>query len=164
MARREKKAAGVIGYVRVSTTEQADRGVSLDAQRQRLKAYCEAHGLALLRVEEDAGVSARRTSRRPAWQKALEERFYLRATRGLLLMRQGAIEEGARLYEEAQTKAPDDHQRERVAQKRGLELGRALLARGEIEQARALLEEAAQGPDRVFGDDARALLVSGHRR
>jgi len=61
----------VVGYVRVSTTEQADRGVSLDAQRTRLKAYCDAHGLALLRVEEDAGVSARRTSNRPALQRAL---------------------------------------------------------------------------------------------
>lgn len=72
MARRENRAAGVVGYVRVSTFEQADRGVSLAAQRQRLSAYCEAHGLALLRVEEDAGVSARRTSNRPALQRALK--------------------------------------------------------------------------------------------
>ncbi len=67
-----RAAAGVVGYVRVSTTEQADRGVSLAAQRQRLGAYCEAHGLALLRVEEDAGVSARRTTNRPALQRALK--------------------------------------------------------------------------------------------
>jgi DNA invertase Pin-like site-specific DNA recombinase len=61
----------VVGYVRVSTTEQADKGVSLDAQRTRLDAYCEAHGLALVRIEEDAGVSARRTTNRPALQRAL---------------------------------------------------------------------------------------------
>ena len=61
----------VIGYVRVSTADQADGGVSLDAQRHRLEAYCAAHGLALLRVEEDAGLSARRTTNRPALQRAL---------------------------------------------------------------------------------------------
>ena len=72
MVRRGRKPeAGVIGYIRVSTTEQADKGVSLDAQRHRLEAYCTAHGLALLRVEEDAGVSAKRTSNRPALQRAL---------------------------------------------------------------------------------------------
>jgi len=69
--RGRKPEAGVIGYIRVSTTEQADKGVSLDAQRHRLEAYCTAHGLALLRVEEDAGVSAKRTSNRPALQRAL---------------------------------------------------------------------------------------------
>jgi len=69
---REARATGVIGYVRVSTSDQADRGVSLAAQRQRLKAYCGAHGLALLRVEEDAGVSARRTSNRPALLRTLK--------------------------------------------------------------------------------------------
>jgi DNA invertase Pin-like site-specific DNA recombinase len=30
----------VIGYVRVSTEDQAREGVSLDAQEQRLRAYC----------------------------------------------------------------------------------------------------------------------------
>lgn len=33
-----------IGYVRVSTSEQADRGFSLDAQRERLAAYAHATG------------------------------------------------------------------------------------------------------------------------
>jgi len=51
-------------YTRVSTTEQREKGVSLDAQRRRLKGYCDAHGLALLRIEEDAGISAK-TVRRP---------------------------------------------------------------------------------------------------
>jgi site-specific DNA recombinase len=69
---RPGRDAGVIGYVRVSTTDQADKGISLAAQRQRLGAYCEAHGLALLRVEEDAGVSAKRTTNRPALLRALK--------------------------------------------------------------------------------------------
>ncbi len=62
----------VIGYARVSTVEQAESGISLDAQRHRLKAYCDAHGLVLARVEEDRGISARRTTNRPALQRALQ--------------------------------------------------------------------------------------------
>ncbi len=37
-----------IGYVRVSTQEQATDGVSLDAQRDRLRAYCKLHGIKLI--------------------------------------------------------------------------------------------------------------------
>ncbi len=61
----------VIGYVRVSTEDQAQRGVSLEAQRHRIEAYCAAHGLVLVGVEEDAGISARKTANRPALQRAL---------------------------------------------------------------------------------------------
>jgi DNA invertase Pin-like site-specific DNA recombinase len=63
--------ATVIGYVRVSTEDQSANGVSLAAQRTRLRAYCEAHGLTLLRVEEDAGISAKATRNRPGLQRAL---------------------------------------------------------------------------------------------
>ena len=49
----------LIGYVRVSTDEQAQRGVSLRAQRDRLGAYCAAHGHNLARVESDDGVSGK---------------------------------------------------------------------------------------------------------
>lgn len=61
----------VISYVRVSTSEQARDGLSLGVQESRMRAYCEAHGHELLRIEKDAGVSARRTSNRPALQRAL---------------------------------------------------------------------------------------------
>jgi site-specific DNA recombinase len=46
-----------IGYVRVSTDQQADEGVSLDAQRARIAAYAVATGLELVDIVEDAGVS-----------------------------------------------------------------------------------------------------------
>lgn len=46
-----------IGYVRVSTHEQAASGLGLTAQRDRIAAYCALRGLELARVEEDAGVS-----------------------------------------------------------------------------------------------------------
>jgi len=46
-----------IGYVRVSTQEQANHGVSLDAQRERIKAYCLMSGLELVDIVADEGVS-----------------------------------------------------------------------------------------------------------
>ncbi len=60
----------VLGYVRVSTEQQADGGVSLDAQREKLRAYAVAMDLELVAILEDAGVSAK-TLARPALQEAL---------------------------------------------------------------------------------------------
>ena len=51
-------AVRAVGYVRVSTDEQATEGLSLEAQRDRLAAYCHAQGWRLMAVFEDAGVSA----------------------------------------------------------------------------------------------------------
>jgi DNA invertase Pin-like site-specific DNA recombinase len=45
-------------YIRVSTTEQATEGVSLEAQENRLRAYCAMRGLEVAEVVTDAGVSA----------------------------------------------------------------------------------------------------------
>ncbi len=44
-----------LGYVRVSTDEQAERGLGLEAQRQRIRAYCEMKGLDLKTIFEDPG-------------------------------------------------------------------------------------------------------------
>jgi DNA invertase Pin-like site-specific DNA recombinase len=60
----------VVGYVRVSTEQQADGGVSLEAQRAKLEAYALAMDLELVGIEEDAGLSAK-TLERPALQRAL---------------------------------------------------------------------------------------------
>lgn len=46
-----------IGYVRVSTEDQAREGVSLAAQEERLRAYCTMSGLELVGVLQEAGVS-----------------------------------------------------------------------------------------------------------
>ena len=59
----------VVGYVRVSTDEQANEGVSLDAQRQ-LAQYAALHDLDLIGVECDAGVSAKSLDR-PGLEAAL---------------------------------------------------------------------------------------------
>src|SRR5256885_13708644 len=49
--------AKTIAYLRVSTDKQADRGVSLDAQRTKLKAYAELYELELVEIIVDAGIS-----------------------------------------------------------------------------------------------------------
>lgn len=63
----------VIGYCRVSTEEQAQEGLSLEAQADRIKAYCEAHGLKLVELLTDEGVSASKPlASRPAGSKLLD--------------------------------------------------------------------------------------------
>lgn len=62
----------VIGYVRVSTEEQATSGVSLAAQTAKVRAYAELYDLELVAVIEDAGQSAK-TLARPGMQDALEQ-------------------------------------------------------------------------------------------
>lgn len=52
-----------IGYIRVSTTEQATEGISLDNQRAKIKAYCELNELELVGTIEDAGLSGKNLNR-----------------------------------------------------------------------------------------------------
>lgn len=47
-----------IGYVRVSTDKQAAEGVSLEAQRSKVRAYCDLYGFDLMGIEADEGESA----------------------------------------------------------------------------------------------------------
>ncbi len=53
----------VVGYIRVSTGEQANEGVSLAAQRIKVEGYASLHDLELIEVIEDAGVSAKSLDR-----------------------------------------------------------------------------------------------------
>jgi DNA invertase Pin-like site-specific DNA recombinase len=69
MASLVKKQA--FGYVRVSTELQASEGVSLEAQRERIKRWCEADGYELADLFVDAGISGSRSHNRPGLQKAL---------------------------------------------------------------------------------------------
>lgn len=59
-----------IGYVRVSTEEQATQGVSLDAQTEKVKAYASLYDIELVEIITDAGVSAK-SLERPGLSKAL---------------------------------------------------------------------------------------------
>ncbi|MER7797613.1 recombinase family protein [Microbacterium sp. NPDC096154] len=60
----------MIGYLRVSTEEQATSGLGLEAQRDTIQRYAEAHGWDLLWYE-DAGLSAKSLNR-PQLQAALD--------------------------------------------------------------------------------------------
>jgi hypothetical protein len=68
-----------LGYVRVSSEEQADSGLGLDAQRQRVRAYCELHDLELATVFDDPGVSGGKPlATRPAGSRLLALGLLLR--------------------------------------------------------------------------------------
>ncbi len=54
----ERKTVRAIGYVRVSTEEQAASGLSLDSQRRKVEAMATLSDLDLADVLEDAGASA----------------------------------------------------------------------------------------------------------
>jgi DNA invertase Pin-like site-specific DNA recombinase len=55
--------AKAIGYVRVSTDEQAREGISLDNQREKIKAYCQLNDLQLTEILEDPGKSGKDLNR-----------------------------------------------------------------------------------------------------
>jgi site-specific DNA recombinase len=59
-----------IGYVRVSTDKQADRGVSLEAQTEKIRAMAVVQGVDLTEVIVDAGESAK-SLKRPGMAKLL---------------------------------------------------------------------------------------------
>ena len=67
---RATSPARAIGYVRVSTSRQADEGVSLDAQRAKIEAYAALYNLEVIEVIVDAGLSAS-TLDRPGLTRAL---------------------------------------------------------------------------------------------
>jgi DNA invertase Pin-like site-specific DNA recombinase len=61
-----------ISYIRVSSDEQADSGLGLEAQRQRIDAYCQLKGLRLTEVFEDPGISGcKPLASRPAGSRLL---------------------------------------------------------------------------------------------
>jgi DNA invertase Pin-like site-specific DNA recombinase len=60
-----------VGYIRVSTAEQAENGVGLDAQRARIEAECERRGWTLVAIHEDRGASGKALKGRPGLAAAL---------------------------------------------------------------------------------------------
>ncbi|MCK6461126.1 MAG: recombinase family protein [Planctomycetes bacterium] len=60
----------LVGYTRVSTSTQADNGISLEEQERAIRRYAEAHDAVLVAVETDAGLSGR-TTRRAGLQRIL---------------------------------------------------------------------------------------------
>ena len=87
-ARRASSGVGVggraaVGYCRVSTVGQAEAGVSLDAQQDRIAAWCRAQGLTLEGTFVDAGLSGGRADNRPQLRLALDAAC---ATGGVLVV------------------------------------------------------------------------------
>lgn len=68
-----------VAYVRVSTTEQAERGYSVDAQIQTIKDYCQRSGLQLTQIYADKGISGKSLKKRLGLQRlivdAKEDKF-----------------------------------------------------------------------------------------
>jgi site-specific DNA recombinase len=63
----------VAAYVRVSTEEQATEGFSLEAQQERLQAYCKAQGWKSLKFYIEEGKTGRRTEVRPVYRRMMQE-------------------------------------------------------------------------------------------
>jgi len=67
---KEGEVVPAISYLRVSTEDQAREGFSLDAQRRRVRAYCEAKGYVLEHEFVDDGASGMH-ARRGSEERAL---------------------------------------------------------------------------------------------
>jgi site-specific DNA recombinase len=68
-----KNITTAIGYIRVSTDGQAQEGVSLDAQRAKIEAWCSLNDYELTAVHVDAGISGKSALNRPGLQDALND-------------------------------------------------------------------------------------------
>lgn len=67
-----KKRAAI--YVRVSTAEQRDHGLSVDSQIDALQKYCRENGLDVAGIYNDAGISARKKYKaRPALLQLIQD-------------------------------------------------------------------------------------------
>lgn len=53
----------VVGYLRVSTEEQARDGVSMETQEEKIRGYCRLYDLDLVEVVKDPGASAKTLNR-----------------------------------------------------------------------------------------------------
>lgn len=60
-------------YTRVSTTDQAREGHSLEEQEKRLKARCISNDYEVYKVYTDAGISGKSAENRPAYQQMLKD-------------------------------------------------------------------------------------------
>ena len=59
-------------YLRVSTTRQAEKDLSIPDQRRQAEAYCKAKGWEIVAVYDEPGASAT-DDRRPAFQRMIGE-------------------------------------------------------------------------------------------
>ena len=62
-----------VGYVRVSTPEQAKEGESLKTQQDAITAFAKHEGYQLLGIEKDEGISGKSMDTRPGLQAVLDQ-------------------------------------------------------------------------------------------
>lgn len=62
-----------VGYIRVSTQDQADEGYSLEAQLEAIKGYCDTRNMEFVTCYEDRGVSGKSLKNRFGMQSLLED-------------------------------------------------------------------------------------------
>ena len=68
----ESVAAKAVGYIRVSTEEQAVNGHGLEVQERAIRAFADSQGYELLKVIADPGISgARAPAERPGFRRVL---------------------------------------------------------------------------------------------
>ena len=60
-------------YARVSTTEQAEEGYSIDEQVIRLTEWCEKQGYEVYKIYADRGISGKNITARPALKELLSD-------------------------------------------------------------------------------------------
>lgn len=60
-----------IGYIRVSTEQQASEGVSLEAQRAKIQAWAVANDYELVAIHEDAGITGTSMDKRTGLHAAI---------------------------------------------------------------------------------------------
>lgn len=70
-----KKAKRAVGYVRVSTAEQADEGFSVAAQGELIRQECSRYGneMQFVKLYADEGISGKSIKRRPQMQQLLAD-------------------------------------------------------------------------------------------
>lgn len=72
--KKEENRVLVGGYIRVSTTDQALRGLSLEAQEEAIREECERKGWELTELYIDRGISAKKKlERRKAFMRMIED-------------------------------------------------------------------------------------------
>jgi site-specific DNA recombinase len=62
-----------IGYIRVSTSEQATDGISLDAQHAKISAWAVANDYEIAAIHEDAGITGTSLDKRPGLRSAIAQ-------------------------------------------------------------------------------------------
>ncbi len=60
-----------IGYIRVSTVQQAEEGLSIEAQENKIRSWCEFNNYDLVNVYKDEGISGFTIDKRDNLKKAL---------------------------------------------------------------------------------------------